>query len=370
MCELMTFQHIIITRFCIRFNERASGYNGPSPTMTINPLKEENLDFRKVLFEAVCFPSMVNQTSQKFDWVILIESDLPAVYKDFLLELTKPHPNFHIHSLTENEFLGYHDWLAHYIPGQPDFLVTTHLDDDDSLPPDFVINTEDLLNKILSPDSAPVVTMGTMNVVQWDMDFNDDFPFGTFSPWHRHNFMAVSCGFTFVGRYPDIRLYILSMLHSKLRAYFNLNETKHQDHQGVKWVREQLKEMYHKLDLNPDDIFNIKFYNLSDLISPVFMTNHGRNLQVNRVHEAKSEYITVEYGQSFGSCQVNWPVIQENRHYFENIPGWKLRMRASFPLKQYLIVKRTIQSLFNKTASVDKPRRPRTLKERETAKRI
>ena len=126
-------KHLIITRFCIRFMDRASSVAGKSRSMVIDPLEESNVQFRHFILRTVTYESILNQTSTNFDWIILVEPDLKADVLDDLKNMTGSYPNMHVHELSETDDLGRHDWLEEYIPMGTEYLLTTHLDDDDGL---------------------------------------------------------------------------------------------------------------------------------------------------------------------------------------------------------------------------------------------
>ncbi len=104
--------HLVITRFCIRYMERASSVVGPSKSMKIDPLEEANVNFRSFIIRTVTFESIRNQTSTNFDWVILVEPDLNTQILADLRGMTDPYSNMHIHTLHVSDDLGSHEWLA------------------------------------------------------------------------------------------------------------------------------------------------------------------------------------------------------------------------------------------------------------------
>jgi len=131
----MNFDHVIITRFSYQFNP-----NKPIPDL----LSDHRLYRRFQLFETFCLPSILNQSCQNFHWIILIDQNLPQKYRERLDILTENrrgdaksghtliHPWNHLDRLSQTR------WIGNLIPLEKRFLITSRVDDDDSLNQNFV----------------------------------------------------------------------------------------------------------------------------------------------------------------------------------------------------------------------------------------
>lgn len=130
--------HCIITRFSYRFSK-----DDP-----IDPLlSEERLNHRLKIFMKYCWPSIINQTSNNFYWIIIIDPLLPDKYKLYLINLIKEfYRSADYNKLGPRQIILHMwdwdkdkleqiDWILNYFDSQsiPKYLITTRLDDDDAL---------------------------------------------------------------------------------------------------------------------------------------------------------------------------------------------------------------------------------------------
>src|SRR5262245_29329362 len=107
----MVLTHFAITRFSYIERPRADQLVVRSNFTTGNPLTPYKLDRRFTLFESLCLPGMLGQTTKNFIWVLVIDPDLPTERKARLRDLTKPHPDVVIVEFTPGEDLGRLRWL-------------------------------------------------------------------------------------------------------------------------------------------------------------------------------------------------------------------------------------------------------------------
>ena len=63
---------------------------------------------RILLFKTFCLPTMINQTSQKFLWLIKVDPNLERKVKLKLVELLRPYPNFYLIGSNTNFLSGDH----------------------------------------------------------------------------------------------------------------------------------------------------------------------------------------------------------------------------------------------------------------------
>jgi hypothetical protein len=96
---------------------------------------------RVKIFKKYCFPSVVNQSTKDFDWVLYIDFETPNSIKKELIDLFKPYPHFHVleHVFTDfaiNEFI---DKDLRKIFNEPfEFIISTRFDTDDMIHKDFI----------------------------------------------------------------------------------------------------------------------------------------------------------------------------------------------------------------------------------------
>lgn len=166
----MSFKHVIITRFSFRFRK-----NDPKFPL----LSEDRLNERVRIFRDFCFPSIAGQTNKNFNWILIIDPELPGKFKEELQSIFQNFRNsinyeskgprnlwFHEWDWEQNN-LGKIDWILPYFSiddlkeSKPSeklgskYLVTTRLDDDDCLHQNFVQNVS---RQILKParDLGPI----------------------------------------------------------------------------------------------------------------------------------------------------------------------------------------------------------------------
>lgn len=95
------------------------------PDLAERRLNDEWLKERVRLFKAYCYPSIVNQTFQDFEWIVWCHPDSPAWMRHELKMLDRAHFVFEP---------SYYD----YIDMTVDTLVTTRIDNDDMIHRDFM----------------------------------------------------------------------------------------------------------------------------------------------------------------------------------------------------------------------------------------
>lgn len=155
--------HFILTRFNIRlFRYDKYGHN-------IEPQSwfEERLE----LFETYTLPSIIGQTCQDFTWILLVDSETPAVYREKMMEYRKRCPQ-----ITFVAVKPQHGWqfaqmfqqvvdkmLKERSAKEGDLCLTTYFDNDDCLHKDYIKTIHDWLqndNKISLEDGFLVFDYG------------------------------------------------------------------------------------------------------------------------------------------------------------------------------------------------------------------
>lgn len=127
------FKHYLITRF----NLRAEYWDVTKNNEQL--LTDEWMDNRMWLFENFCFPSVVGQTNQNFEWLLYFDTNTKEVYKNRIINLAANHQNvkvFFVDAMPSfmPEVLKYIGQNTTEVP----FLITTRIDNDDSIHVDFI----------------------------------------------------------------------------------------------------------------------------------------------------------------------------------------------------------------------------------------
>ncbi|NJL09285.1 MAG: hypothetical protein HC908_00795 [Calothrix sp. SM1_7_51] len=123
------FEHVIITSFNVDFGLKSRE----------EILSFEYLNQRFGLFKQFCFPSVLHQTNQNFKWLVFFDSETPDILKmeiSRLAEWDNFRPVYVKPARKPGDF--WRDIVKEYISPGFDFLITTNLDNDDSLSKYFV----------------------------------------------------------------------------------------------------------------------------------------------------------------------------------------------------------------------------------------
>ncbi len=207
--------HFVITKFNYRGGSRVSrGWD---------PLVPAILSRRFDVFEATCLPSILGQTRNDFVWVLIVDEMLPPAYRLRLENLVSGHAQTVLHSYSNDDIASL-DWLAPYIEGKVDYVLTTVLDDDDMLSTGFVVSVRRHLDGVQSQGELPwLLLMGCDHTLQWDLVATKRAPFGYVKPWERRSpagRFPVSTGFSVLSKYPETNLSIFRFWHHLAPLYF------------------------------------------------------------------------------------------------------------------------------------------------------
>jgi hypothetical protein len=128
----MRYRHVMITRFNVLFRDLAH-----------TPMARKGLDAswlaeRFDLFERYCLPSVLAQTSQDFIWFIYFNEATPPAFAERARRACAGRDNIRLMfcDVYDNALVE-RDLRAELIP-QPEWLLTTRLDNDDGLRCDFM----------------------------------------------------------------------------------------------------------------------------------------------------------------------------------------------------------------------------------------
>jgi hypothetical protein len=135
----MKFRHVIITRFNVRYREAA---HKRLEAKGMNPVwLAERFD----LFEKYCLPTVLAQTCQEFIWFIYFDSATPPVFVERAHRARVGHDNIRlIFCDIYDQGLLERDLKSELVP-EPEWLLTTRLDNDDGLRRDFVKRLQESL---------------------------------------------------------------------------------------------------------------------------------------------------------------------------------------------------------------------------------
>jgi hypothetical protein len=124
------FAHVVLTRFNVRYVE-----DPDAPSIGVDPTW---LAERFELFERYCLPSLIAQTEQNFIWLIFFDEATPEPFRQRVLDLPARHPPIRPVFCKTLPLSLVKDSIRSAITGQPDWLLTSRVDNDDGLHPGFV----------------------------------------------------------------------------------------------------------------------------------------------------------------------------------------------------------------------------------------
>src|SRR6266496_3418465 len=258
----MKLVHILITRFSYRGKDAFKDVSGPTFHRTEDPLDPRRLDIRFMLFEVTCLPCALQQNEQRFTWVILVDSALPARDLERLRSLTKLRRDTHVHVYDPRSSLASLDWLEAYLPRDSDYVVTTNLDDDDAFPLGFVGAVQERLRAFERIAKLPPIgAIGAEEIVEWDLLASPGAPLGWKAPWHEATGVA-SAGLSLYCKRPEFNFCVLCLRHRRARAYLDFSRKPHDP--NVLWFQDAVTAAAHRggidmLKWRPEEVF----YNLS-----------------------------------------------------------------------------------------------------------
>jgi len=134
-----TYKHFVITRFNLpAFPKDKNG----KETLTDSWMEE-----RFTLFEKYCIPSIVNQTVTNFEWLVLFDIKTINQFKkkiDFYSNSIAFFTPVYIEDLTKIS-----SYIKSKLTDEDDWLITTRIDNDDSIHKDFVSDIQILFKSHL-----------------------------------------------------------------------------------------------------------------------------------------------------------------------------------------------------------------------------
>lgn len=331
----MTFHHFVLTRFSYRQHPKDHSLQQADVFLRNDPLNPAYLDFRFALFECVCLPNIIAQSNQDFDWVLIIDPDLPTKYRQRLEFLVAKRKRTHLYEFRRDDLASL-EWLEKFIPNDTDLVLTTNLDDDDIITVDFVEKIH-LHIKELGTAVPSMKLFGLKSTYQWDLYSSTKYPFGTWVPWHRANFFR-STGLSMLCKTSAHRLTVYSLGHT-LGDIWYVQGTKQQIKQvaretwglspsescpGIGFKRlSNFQRLLEKSSASGGDDWKFLpptelYYDLSEDGLIAVHLNHFTNDQATRLFEYKPGTVPVVDAQFFpDDIRIDWGVFNEHRNLFE-----------------------------------------------------
>lgn len=274
---------LVLTRFCYRSFVCLAANNRYSDTSK-DPLDEENLVFRLRLLELLCAKSLAGQTSQDFDWVIIVDPELPPVFRERLKVIADRRGRTHICDYPKETDFYSLDWLRRFIPEKTEWLVTMNVDDDDLLPLDYLEEVNRLLHRHQQAKEPLLYRMfGLKDILLWDLHFYRTAPLGFLAPYHRASKFS-SCGLGMISKYPEMNYSAMGLNHSDPHWFGTGCKSPLKKFQAFSKEVERLEGLGL---LNRDELWRPDYLVALTPSDPVVMTNHRRNVQWTRLLEYK-----------------------------------------------------------------------------------
>ena len=342
----MKLEHFVITRFCLRarwLHRRTAlaPFRTWAPSRTMDPLAPRTVELRLNLLETTCLPGLRAQTNRDFTWVLLIDRALGREARRRLRDMTRGMDRVRFVEYRAGyppqlERLG---WLGPSPAGAPDYVLTTLNDDDDALPRRWVEVLQSHVRGLAAQDRPPPFMLaGARRIVQWDMVFTPDAPFGWAGPW-RGLASVASCGFSLLCRWPAFDFSVLGLGHRYAQTYGDFLEPPPDEHVRLvrQWLVQAARDARVDLPMGRDT-----FFDASREAGAVVMANHGGNFQPWRLNwgprrgaqgaceagvaapEAPASARRVQGAATFPDVSIDWQAAQRHRRRFR---PWRVRAR-------------------------------------------
>lgn len=192
-------------------------------------------------------------------------------------------------------------------------LLTTVLDDDDTLPRSFTQQMRTLVSKRAATTTQfPPLAFGFSAPLQWDLDFIKCPPFGSIAPWHRRRRGGVtyplSCGLTLLAPDHYYDLCVLGLEHVSSQWMFDADfkPINPLQRNGVRLLRAAAGQAGYDWTTWSSQA---NFVLLDDIVPAPLILNHGYNDQESRLAENKEESRAVLGPQSLPEIALDWTAL-------------------------------------------------------------
>lgn len=110
----------------------------------------DRMALRFRIFERLCLPSLLRQSDQDFDVVVLTADSMPRPYLDRLQDLLDPHPNVHLRPVgTRNHYRLLRQGYASVTRDTAQHRILFRLDDDDAVDLEYIRRTKEMARCLL-----------------------------------------------------------------------------------------------------------------------------------------------------------------------------------------------------------------------------
>ena len=334
----MTLEHFVITRFCLR-DRWLHRRTALAPFRTMDPLAPRTVELRLNLLETTCLPGLRAQTNRDFTWVLLIDRALGQEARRRLRDMTRgmDRVRFVEHRVDAPQPLEHLGWLGPSPAGAPDYVLTTLNDDDDALPRRWIEVLQSHARGLAAQDRLPPFMLaGAKRIVQWDMVFTPDAPFGWAGPW-RGLASVASCGFSLLCRWPAFDFSVLGLSHVYAQTYGDFLEPPPDEH--VRLVRQWFLQAARDARVGRIPMGSDTFFDASRNAGAVVMANHGGNFQPWRLNwgprpgaqgtgeagpEVPASARRVLGAATFPDVSIDWQAARRHRRRFR---PWRIQAR-------------------------------------------
>lgn len=308
------FDHLLVTRFSYRQAESCS--------VEIDPLDRYRLAKRFDIFEAVCFPSVLEQRENNFTWILIIDAQLPSNYHDRLVRLISGHEYIRLHIFTPETQIKTLDWLSDYLNPVTEYVLTTALDDDDALCTDYVEKLHDHIHNMANANTlSDIKVFGCTKAIQWDYCPTRKSPLGYLKPWLRRRTSAgafpLQSGFSVLSRKQGLNVSAYYFRHSIGDLYLipdtEFNRLSHATRKKIQTQRTALKKSVADISQDWNQLCIAGAFSEINPNQPcVLMVNTVTNLQNGRLFEHTDQRRSVIDESSFPGFAVDLEAVQKS----------------------------------------------------------
>jgi hypothetical protein len=290
--------------FCVRNPQGLREARGGGWLGDHDPLATDFVEGRLRLLEIMASASLRGQSFRDFTWIVIVDPALPEEARERIRELGGDLRLF-LHDYQDDQDWHTAQWLSSYLEAPSDFLLTTHLDDDDSLGITYLGEVRTAAeNFVSSSDHGLVRIFGTRSIWLWNRIRSPGAPLGTRSRWAGSNKIS-GCGLSVVCRPDRLSLTVLSLRHKRAADYLAF-EVPTPD-PAVERVRTRVRAALERSGSGPALVpSDLGFEDLSLRTEPVLVTNHSRNVQSHRLYKPKLDPVVVTGAETFVGHSLDW----------------------------------------------------------------
>lgn len=148
--------HALLTRFNTR----------QKPQVDARVISNEWLSARMKLFREITVPSVANQTRQPDIWLVFFDVETPAETRNAFAQLAARLPALRAHFCATLDLEICRTVVREAFPQNADWLLTTRLDNDDALHPDFIQTVTSCVEvgrrEFINPTNGLIVASGKL----------------------------------------------------------------------------------------------------------------------------------------------------------------------------------------------------------------